>query len=102
MSFFASQPSYLALTVSQATRKDSSGTILYSSRPALFTDTAGTVGRATAGTLANLIVLHVFPDLDDDPCTFMAGAFHSQFAHLGEFPIIHHEMHIGQAESGDV
>lgn len=99
--FFASQPCYLALTVSQATREDSFETILYSSRPAFFTDTAGTVGRAIRRTLPNLIVLHIFPDLDDHPRTFMAGALHSQVAHLGEFPMIHHEMHISQAESSD-
>jgi hypothetical protein len=91
----ASQPCHLALTVSQTTCENSLETILYSSRPALFTDTTGTVGRSIRRTLSNLIVLHISPDLDDDARTFMAGALHSQVAHLGEFPIIHHEMYIG-------
>lgn len=58
--------------------------------------------RAIRRTLPNPIVLHIFPDLNDDPSTFVARALHPQVTHLGKFPIIHHEVHIGQTEPGDM
>jgi len=53
-------------------------------------------------SLADLEVLDLLTDLDNNTGTFVACAFCAHLRHLGQSPVVHHEMHIRHAESGGI
>ena len=55
-----------------------------------------------SSSLANLEVPNSVADLDDDTRTFVACAFGAELGHLWQRPVVHHEVDIGHAETGDV
>lgn len=53
-------------------------------------------------SLADLKVLDLLTNLDNNAGTFVAGAFCAQLGHLGQGPVVHHEMDIRHAEAGGI
>jgi len=53
-------------------------------------------------SLANLEVLDLLTNLDNNTGTLVACAFRAQLRHLGQSPVVHHEMDIGHAETGGI
>lgn len=53
-------------------------------------------------TLTDLVSLDIFPDLDDDSSSFVAGTLDSQLGHLREGPIVEHEVDVAKAEAGGI
>lgn len=55
-----------------------------------------------SSSLADLEVLDSFADLDDDTGTFVTSTLGTKLGHLRQCPVVHHEVNIGQTETGSV
>jgi len=69
---------------------------------AVFTSMTDIPGRFKTSTLANLVVLDPFANLDNNTSTLMARAFDPVLRHLVIPPIIHHIVDITEAEAGGI
>lgn len=89
-------------TITCQSGDDSLGAELVSSTLAVFTHVADILNRLESSSLTDLEVLDITADLDDHAGTFVACALGTHLGHLGQSPVVQHEVHIGHAETGCV
>lgn len=100
-----------------AASKHGTSTVRLLARLAVFAGMAHILNRFVACPLADLVALDPITDFDDNACTLemrvslislfvlavasdlVACTLGAQLGHLGQFPVVQHEVHVGEAEA---
>lgn len=90
----------LGCTVNCPTRIDCLLTVCLPSRLAGVAQAACAMYWTICRSLADFKTLHTVANLHNYSSAFVACTRKTQLRHLWERPIIHHKMHVGQAQSG--
>ena len=90
------------LTIAHSSCEDSFSAIRLFARLTIFARMADVLDGLEPGTLADLVCLDVFAYFDDYSSSFVACTFCSHLSHLGQVPVVEHEMDIAEAKTGGI
>ena len=80
-------------------RQDCFATICLSTHFTLIADMTDVQDWFEPSTLADFEILDSLSDFDNDTCPFVARTLGAQLTHLGQSPIVQHEVDVGQAKT---
>lgn len=86
-------------TIAEASSENGLLTVGLPARSAVIASVADILNWLETRTLANFVGLDSVANLDNHTCSFVARTLGSQVGHLGEVPIVQHEVDIAEAEA---
>ena len=93
------QPETSVLTISSQASEYGLSAVCLSAGLACITSMTYVDNRLMTSSLSDLELFDVFSDFDNHTCTFVPSTFCSKGRHLGEVPVIQHEVNIRQAKT---
>jgi hypothetical protein len=88
--------------INNSTRANGVRTICFPTGLAVFAGCARILNWPVSGSHSDFELLNSVADLDDDAGPFMACTFDAHFRHFGHCQIVHHQVDIGEADTGGI